>query len=270
MRITRIITGLSVLALMAMFTVSSASAGYYVTSFEEPVFSTGLIHGQDGWVQSAGLTGGATGDPQNSEIKTQVGGLLVPEGSQYLHHQTGGTRVGRQFFGATLTDYVNEEFTVSVLLAYTGDASTTGTPSVWITNAEGATVGGSLSGLAFGFNVVSGVVQAYARGGSTTQLGAVAADTWYLFDATINPATGWSITVTEAFGGQNFIGGTAQSTFRSAGGFTNEINAIAIHNSGTQASSMFIDDLQIIPEPASLALIGLGGLLMLRRQRQQG
>ena len=78
------------------------------------------------------------------------------------------------------------------------------------------------------------------------------------WDFTIDNSNGdWSIDITTV-GGDSWSSGTIASDF--AGKF----EAFALYG---QASSWSWDNIEVTPEPASLGLLSLGGLLMLRRRR---
>ncbi|MEM1109493.1 MAG: PEP-CTERM sorting domain-containing protein [Planctomycetota bacterium] len=257
-----------------------ASAAIYTTSFDAPTFTAGAIEGQDGWVAQGQWEADGAGN-----ITSTVGAFIRAHNTNVL----GSTDIGEN---TTITS-------VLTLGAFS-------TPSNDIASFEQGILQQGLShqqgvqafnvGLAAGlfYNPGTGNVEfrqnqglnetgtssvvvgtASALGGTTytmiTSFTKTAADTWSVvasLDDGTNPVLNLSYTAngqiadldTDSDGG-GIIGGI--QALPSAGGS----GGVATAPFGPVSLSDFTIEVTPIPEPASLALIGLGVAAMLGRRQ---
>lgn len=205
-----------------------------------------------------------------SYTATEANGATGPaEGSNYLI-------IDRDVTDGNANSWLTMEFTRNVNIAtesftieYAIWGTTIGSSGEWNAFSVGdATADGTASGTAniltsYGYHVTIGDLVSFTNSGSTA-VDQDFADAWavgewnnvvYAWDAIANVATlsvnGDSITLEnqdDFLVDEDFVGVVNQFHMRA--------------NSGT--SEVYID---AVPEPGSLALVGLGGLMMLRRKR---
>jgi hypothetical protein len=122
------------------------------------------------------------------------------------------------------------------------------------------------------------LVRIRPNGGSAGQLlgtaVALTADTWYTLELTVAHSSGNNFAVAGRLlqGGVEVagssVGGTVENSALAAALNADLFAGISGRRVGGSGGVVALDNLSVIPEPASLALLGLGGLLALGRRRQ--
>lgn len=112
-----------------------------------------------------------------------------------------------------------------------------------------------------------------AQGGAAnTVIASLTAGTWYNVQATINitSATTGNYSGTITPDGSSAVPFSFSDINMSSPGSNNFISGIQVRDraaSGTVNADLFIDNLSLVPEPASLSLLALGGLFLGRRRK---
>jgi hypothetical protein len=249
-----------------------------------------------------GWTGPFTGASENISTSYVVGNSnpLTPGGGNYLQRTYVGTDAGTTRRGTVFRRYgSNGDFdatkahTVSFVwradevgsgFTSTGDyfmmfgstgtpGSDTGVTSTWMIRYQAANEGGANALVGGNFALYNG-----NRGTDTTYLASnwvnsgipVVVGTSYLFTILNDPADGgWSASIKELGGSASFQ--SQELGWRAAPGTTSFSVAWGAKVTGVGESlTMSLDDILIVPEPTSPALLALGGVLLtvLRRRHR--
>ncbi|MFA9477637.1 PEP-CTERM sorting domain-containing protein [Phycisphaerales bacterium AB-hyl4] len=237
---------------MGLAVPPDADASYWIEDFEQPTYTPGNIVGQDQWDTDANpglreiVTGGTNGHPD------------AATGNQMMMLQTTGstaTRAHRQWSPTQITD----PFQIEVSLAYDNAGSNGISGFVYIQNAVG------FNGVIFGF-WEGNFAGRDGNDWTTIDTNGVTptAGTFYRFVVDIRPADmTWDLTI---YDDQDQVLGSA-SNFASR----NSVNQFSwirpyLSDPSGPEARLYVDGISIIPEPASLALFSIGGLLFLRRR----
>jgi len=131
----------------------------------------------------------------------------------------------------------------------------------YINNVEGDS-----SGVIFGFTEIGGQIHlAYRDGDTYISLGEADENTFYHFLVDVDPTTAtYDITVFDLLGNEIASANDALSR-NGLGAFS--VLQLAV-GTGNWGGTLYVDGINLIPEPASVALMGLGGMMLLLRRRR--
>ncbi len=88
-------------------------------------------------------------------------------------------------------------------------------------------------------------------------------NTWYYVRRELNAVTDTGLFYVEEVGNPS-----NNATYSIGQNYSNSyMDEISIHTSGSQGADAYIDELTVTPEPATLSLLAIGGLAMLRRKK---
>lgn len=110
----------------------------------------------------------------------------------------------------------------------------------------------------------------FSNGGPTGATSPIASDTWYEFRVTGAPATGtaWDVHVEErTWNGSVWSAWSDRIAAQSWDPGAPFVPAFAGFTMIGTSGESNQDDLSVVPEPATMALLGIGGLMVLRRRR---
>lgn len=247
---------LIVLGLIVVFALVSRSHADNIldVGYEDPTYSIGDISGQDGWsiIDSNGTA------EVVSESASPTGS--APEGNQLLEldaNDNAAVSAAKTF--ATQT----EPFTMSFEMAYDAATDRGRSHTVYIGNTSDR-----FGGVNVGFDDVgTGTTDLFVTDADGKNLfgeGLAEEDTFYRFDIDIRPAEQrYDVNVYDADG---FVAGSSDNGSRnSIDSFDRVIFSNFVGEDGTD--NMFVDNVFAIPEPSTLVLLGLGGLLLMKRRR---
>jgi len=236
-----------VACVMAMVAAPAMAGFAYETGFEAPTYTSGAgINGVDGWTTTSGL----------NTVETATNPVT---GAQVLKHASGGTNPVYR----TVT--VPTAFTYTVFLM---------TPEVITTHVHMCRSDGSV---AFWGAVDMGDSGRFwttkASGSEASATGTYVANTWYKLVFDVRDGTGGANDNTYDFsvysdigsGFTNLVWSKANLGLRDTA--AGRIETFKFRNSAGGTISYW-DDVSMTPEPATMGLLGLGGVgLLIRRKR---
>jgi hypothetical protein len=251
--------GMAALAAASLLS-AGAFAQLYSTSFEAPTYTAGSsVHGVDGWNNGSG--GG---------LSQRVSTAAAASGSQSLFWDN-NTSTGFYSVRRTLPSLGSLPVNISVMLHIQGNTQMNRLYGIYLSSSATGTLGTTVFGMTLGGD---GTVRAGKTWGNTYQASGVIAnvptssfyDRWVKLTLTYEPGTGnGSVRLSNLFGAgdvtSNYTGITNPLGLNLGSDYVTSVN---------QRGTAFMDDLVIaaVPEPATLAALGLGALAMLRRRRK--
>lgn len=260
-------------AFVAAGNLPHAEAAFpYETSFEEPTWEVGDFisdradgedgTGPDGWRSTTSFGG----EDRRVVVEGGVNGVPATlHGSQALMIGGGTATLSAYYTFASEAAPITEPFTVEVVMARFG-----GEHGGIEMQINGDDRGDSFDGVRFGFDE-NGFARHRSNKSSTpfTDLtfgdDPVAVDTWVRWVIDVDPANAsYDLAIYDEASG-DLIG--QGSNLPSRGG-EDEFVSFRVINSSTQPVGQYIDSISIVPEPASLGLLAIGGLTLLGRRRR--
>lgn len=237
---------------------AAVSSGAIISDFEAPTYTTGSdIRTIDGWVGTGATIGKVYPDAGSGYVPPSY---PVLSGAQSYVFYSGTWRA--RPFGSAAPDVV-EGSTISAIVRV---QSSSASAFYFSRNAVG---GSQTAGIEF--NKTTTNLDIWSSGGSSSTSFAYAPTTNYLVELTLHFTTAtFDAYVTDLTNsgprtlltsGASFYGGALTESAAQANG-----GVMLIHNSGGE---LYVDDIQVntVPEPAVLGLLGLGGLMLLRRRK---
>lgn len=252
---------------VALCTASAQAVLPFSTGFEAPDYATGPLSGQQGWIEINGGTGAPTtnmdvvnnaanafaGD-QYVETNTGTWGAFASNTSRFAwvdNPYSGNTPVDASLRVNVINNFGNTITTGGGLFLFgtnvaPGDSLIAGMRL--LTNGQLQLFNGAGAGIGFNPNALF-PLGAYneMRMVANLQLGWI---DYYVNGTHLNP----------------FLG-TFATTFTAGIGF-NDADLYAVRGtSGTGGGTVRFDNMNVTPEPASVALLALGGLVLVRRRK---
>lgn len=244
--------GLLALTVSLLTALSTAPAQIlYSQNFD--TLNNGTLVGQDGWSLYSGNSSSAT-IVEDASVAVSSPKFLNIAGD------TGNTtRVYRQFSLNTLTDSNNNHLS----FYFSPSNPQSGAKNALYLTVYGNTGAGEDKILEASIDYTDSKVYLSTGGGSyntTVSLSSsLAAEDWYLFDAVFKPSTS-TIDLTITNDSNNIIGSGTYS-FAGNSGNVSEVYRMDFFNNTNGRLDWHIDNLSIIPEPATLGFLGLGIVL---------
>lgn len=232
---------------------------YFHAGFESSEgFDGGDVVGQNDW-----------GTVKNySTVRDVVTGPLTPtEGEQMLKLTTDPKAAGatKQWSETTQTHFA---LSVDMAFSISGDAPEGGF-GYMVMYAQDT---GLWSGFRFGFACEDGNYYATYRDGTvlkTVSMDPLQADTFYTFKVTVDGSTStakYSLEVLDSLGSS-----LAYEDDISANAGRRDFDSVFLYataGSETSERTLYVDNLTIVPEPGSLCLVAIGGLITCLRRRK--
>ncbi|HEX7010589.1 MAG TPA: PEP-CTERM sorting domain-containing protein [Phycisphaeraceae bacterium] len=262
----------SLLGLFLIWGVSSASA-VFTTSLESGEgYSVGTLGGQNDWANAFSQGDNSSRDAQ--VITSGTDGVNAVDGTQLgrvRRRDTIANNSHRATHALEGPDPLTTDFTVSAYLAYVpGDDGLINTAAMEVLDTAS-----SFNGVRVGFANFSGTTRFMYRDGSAVtalQLGGVdavvlVAGQMYLFVLDVHPATAtYELNVYST--DNTLLGSASGAAARNGTNTFSYLGFMIVTDTGNSYDSVYFDSInQIVPEPASLGLLALGGLLLGRRRK---
>lgn len=240
----------------------------YVTGFESPPFTPGAIASQDSWISGGTVSSVRTANDISTLLTTS--GLnaddTVHSGTQALLMSGGeGSVTTRRFVtGLESETYVTLDAWVRPLdRRLDVGATNLGNSFIVLEDSSNASAGRAAA-VRFGYDTNALAHIDYAT--SVTGI-------WQSTGMAWDPDTWYNVTMSLDMAAQTYdfyLDGAKVNSSPIAfyqGNTVNSIGGVRFYRGGAQAG-MIVDDLTIVPEPASIALLLVGGCaLLLRRKR---
>jgi len=230
---------------LALLCVSLPASADYLETFDSYAAGSTLI-GQGGWVGYPGESWNTDANVVSTQSHSPGNSMMVHSGGPSGY----GTDIVRAFTGYTTGSWVVKGYTY-VPTGMVGHAD-------WILKSlyTDPWVGDN-DGLYIQLNGTTGKASV---GGATDQN--ILRDQWVLFEVDVNLDTR---------AGEAFYNGASLGTFTYGDPTNHAIAAFDIWTYGgfTDAFPVYYDDFNITPEPATMALMGLGALGLLARRRRR-
>ena len=237
-------TTLLVLSGLALLCVSLPASADYLETFDSYAAGSTLI-GQGGWVGYPNESWNTDANVVNAQSHSGGNSMMVHSGGPSGY----GTDIVRAFTDFTTGSWVVKGYTY-VPTGMVGNAD-------WILKCRYTDpFVGDNDGIYIQLNGTAG--KATIGAGSAD----IIRDQWVLFEVDLNLDTRT---------GEGFYNGVSLGTFTDYGDPDNHaIAAFDIWTYGgfTDANPVYYDDFSITPEPATMSLLALGGLALLRRRRK--
>jgi len=264
----------SFVALVAVLSwgVSSASAAFVSSLESGEGYTVGTLGGQNGWANAFGQNDNSTRDTQ--VVTSGTDGVNAVDGTQLgrvRRSDTIANNAHRATHAIEGPDPLVTDFTVSAYLAYVPGSD----GSINQSSMEVLDTTGSFNGVRVGFTNSAGVIRFFYRDNSAVtplQLGGVdsvlpVAGEMYLFVIDVHPTTAtYDLSVYAT--NNTLLGSVSGAATRNGTNTFSYLGFMVTTDTGGSFDSLYFDSInQIVPEPASLGLIALGGVLMLRRRR---
>jgi hypothetical protein len=275
---------------------STAGAVTYSTDFENPPFATGSINGQDGWmvqnpafnqqVVTGSVGAGTTHSGTQSWLVANTFGSGTFGDQPYSAPLPGGVKAGESSSVGTTSGYNNDTYSV-----WFRAADTTGPDGGFISLSLSDASGDRMNYVGIDNSGANGL-QLETFDTTSNGFGQPANFNEHDLGGPIDRTQWHQLTVTTTFNDgpsndtvQYFIDGTPEGTFgtwedyyrndpeQAPGG--NVVSAsdrvlFKLGDTDPTAQGFYFDDFSetAVPEPASLGLLGLSGVALLRRRRK--
>ena len=223
------------LAVPGPATYGSRAFTTYATGFESPTYTTGLIGGQDGWVDGTDSAMEVVTSPAIGGQSLQSDGDKGWGSFRNIGDNAGGGTIAWSWY-----------FDSSSYDAYGADQQfipQSPTDGKVVTRINRDWDSENLRVLA---DDGSGSAVYYDLGYD------IAWDQWVDFELTVAADKSFSLLMN----GSSIFTGV---------GFSNNLEEIVVYNDGYSGNTMYVDDISVTPEPASLLLLGLAGVILRRR-----
>lgn len=220
----------------------------YSTGFESPDFHTGVLSGQDGWSQSGGFgTGDTKPFVQNTDVCTGLQAITLTSGNS--------TATEARRVGDVLTGIVTMSFDIKIFEGTTAGLSA----NLNVTASESSTSIWYPIIITFSTN---GNILAQ-NGNSVTDSGvAWSSSSWQNITMVADTETRTYDLIID--------GTTVLSDLGFRGSTVSTISMIDFYMpmAGERNEGMYVDNVSLIPEPATIGLLGIGGLMTLLRNKR--
>jgi len=283
MKTSRILAAAAAVSLSLGASFARAGGLPYSTSFETTpdaqgqTYTTGNIQGQNGWVNETGEPAGeatvtnttAANGSQSVQITSQSNGYADYYNSSLADHPAAGTNAspaGTPLNPATYGGIVDITFSLDHASPGNGETSNPLNRSGF--GLDVLDQNDNIIASLFTKTSVSGQNDLVVTNGTSTPDTTVAGpagaglpdNTWGTYHMELN------------FNNDTFTvfvnGNAASATYAMNSLAGNQIGGIAFATDGSGTNTAFFDSLSVVPEPASVGMVSLGGLLMLAKRRR--
>lgn len=203
----------------------------FATDFES--YTVGPVGGQDGWVDGSGGALEIVSSPAIGQRALESNGLKGWAAFRYIGDNAGGGTASWDWFMTNPDPYgANQQF---ILQSPTEGFIVTRVERYWLTET------------------LRVLVNDGAGGAIWTDTGIdIALDTWVHFDLIVQPGGTFDLLMDG-------------SPLASGLGFSDNLEEVVVYNDQYEFNDMYLDNLSVTPEPASLLLLGLAGMFLRRR-----
>lgn len=238
---------------------TSVANALYSTSFEPPDYVAGVgVNGVDGWANGSG-----------SGASQTVSTMMAHSGTQSLEWSNINNL---SFYSVRRALPVYSDYIEASVKLYIDGGRTQANRlyGIYFVSTATSTMGGTRLGVTVGGD---GVVRGgntwsstYSGGGIGTAAAGTYADRWLTLKLQYNVTTGNGTVTVSGFGGaQGDIGTTVAVTPGVLG-----LNIGSDYFATTDyAGIAYMDDLNVVPEPASMIALGLGAAALIARKRRK-